>query len=111
MDRYLKHKSDTPNLALDGYVVVFFNGSSGGADSSYLAIDLDGYTTDINGLLLIGSSSVSPIPQLIIPENTIQNGADAVSAAYIFHFSRNTPDMIKEEMSKQNIPVRRTQTD
>ena len=68
----------TPNFALDGYVVVFFNGSSSGADSSYLAIDLDGYTTDINGLLLIGSTTVSPVPQLLIPENVIQNGADAV---------------------------------
>lgn len=68
----------TPNFALDGYVVVFFNGSSIGADSSYLAIDLDGYTTDINGLLLIGSTNVSPIPQLLIFQDMIQNGADAV---------------------------------
>ena len=68
----------TPNFALDGYVVVFFNGSSSGADSSYLAIDLDGYTTDINGLLLIGSTNVSPIPQLLIFQDMIQNGADAV---------------------------------
>ena len=75
---FLELKSDTPNFSLDGYVVVFFNGSASGADSSYLAFDLDGYTTDINGLLLIGSSSVSPIPQFIVPENIIQNGADAV---------------------------------
>ncbi|PKP40707.1 MAG: endonuclease I, partial [Bacteroidetes bacterium HGW-Bacteroidetes-13] len=52
--------SETPNFPLDGYVLVFFNGSTSGANSSYLAIDLDGLQTDINGLLLIGSNSVSP---------------------------------------------------
>ncbi|WMI65688.1 endonuclease [Aestuariibaculum sp. YM273] len=76
---FLELKSDTPNFSLDGYVVVFFNGSDNGMNSSYLALDLDGYTTDVNGLLLIGSNNVTPIPQYIIPENTIQNGADAVA--------------------------------
>jgi cyclase len=37
----------------------------------------------------------------------IQNGADAIAAAYIFHFSRFTPDDIKEKMAGANIPVRR----
>lgn len=76
---FLELKSDTPYFALDGYVVVFFNGSASGGDSSYLTIDLDGYTTDVNGLLLIGSANVSPFPQLIISSNLIQNGADAVA--------------------------------
>ena len=76
---FLELLSDSPNYPLDGFVVVFFNGSESGANSSYLALDLDGYQTDINGLLLIGSNSVSPIPQYLIPENTIQNGADAVA--------------------------------
>jgi hypothetical protein len=71
--------SDTPNFPLDGYVLVFFNGSNSGADKSYFAIDLDGHETDINGLLLIGSNTVSPVPQLLIAPNTIQNGADAVA--------------------------------
>jgi len=71
--------SDTPNFPLDGYVVVFFNGSDNGGNRSYFQVDLDGYVTDINGLLLIGSNTVSPVPQYLIPENTIQNGADAVA--------------------------------
>ncbi|MDP2060816.1 MAG: endonuclease, partial [Flavobacteriaceae bacterium] len=71
--------SETPNFPLDGYVLVFFNGSAAGANSSYLAIDLDGLQTDINGLLLIGSNSVSPVPQKLISPNLIQNGADAVA--------------------------------
>jgi len=36
----------------------------------------------------------------------IQNGADAIAAAYIFHFSQYTPNDIKEEMNKINIRVR-----
>lgn len=76
---FLELKSDTPNFPLDGYVVVFFNGSTSGMNSSYFTIDLDGYTTDVNGLLLIGSNSVSPVPQLLISESVIQNGADAVA--------------------------------
>jgi hypothetical protein len=64
---------------LDGYVVVFFNGSKDGLHKSYAALDLDGYETDINGLLLIGSTTVTPFPQYIIPTNFIQNGVDAVA--------------------------------
>ena len=36
----------------------------------------------------------------------IQNGADAVSAAYIFHFSKYTPDDIRAEISKYDLPCR-----
>jgi len=76
---FIELKSDTPNFPLDGYVVVLFNGSNNGGDSSYYSVDLDGFTTDINGLLLIGSNHVSPVPQLIISTSVIQNGADAVA--------------------------------
>jgi hypothetical protein len=76
---FIELLSETPNFALDGYVVVFFNGSNSGNNSSYFTVDLDGFTTDINGLLLIGSNSVSPVPQFLIAENVIQNGADAVA--------------------------------
>lgn len=36
----------------------------------------------------------------------IQNGADAVAAAYIFHFSQYTPNDIKRELVKYNIDSR-----
>ena len=36
----------------------------------------------------------------------IKNGADAIAAAYIFHFSQYTPDDIKVEMNNNNILVR-----
>jgi len=76
---FVELKSATPNFSLDGYVLVFFNGSTSGGDSSYFALDLDGAVTDINGLLLIGSDTVTPYPQVSIGENLIQNGADAVA--------------------------------
>lgn len=36
----------------------------------------------------------------------IQNGADAVAAAYIFHFSQYTPNDIRKELSNNNISTR-----
>ena len=76
---FIELKSETPNFPLDGYVLVFFNGSTSGGDSSYYALDLDGAVTDVNGLLLIGSDTVNPYPQVFIGENLIQNGADAIA--------------------------------
>ena len=76
---FIELKSNTPNYSLDGYIVVLFNGSANGMDSSYFTIDLAGFTTDVNGLLLIGSNTVVPFPQLLISQNVIQNGADAVA--------------------------------
>lgn len=76
---FLELKSETPNFPLDGYIVVFFNGSSSGGNRSYLALDLAGFATDSNGLLLIGSTTVVPFPQYIIPVSVIQNGEDAVA--------------------------------
>ena len=38
--------------------------------------------------------------------DAIRNGADAIAAAYVFHFSQYTPDMIKGDLLKFNIPIR-----
>lgn len=65
----------TGNTALDGLVVVLFNGSN---DQSYRAIDLDGFTTDANGYFVIGNAGVAKV-SIVIPSNGIQNGADAVA--------------------------------
>ncbi len=75
---FIELKSDLPNLALDGYVLVFFNGSSSGGNTSYFTIDLDGGVTDSNGLFVIASDKLTPFPQMLISESVIQNGADAV---------------------------------
>ena len=63
---FIELKSDTPNYSLNNFVIVLFNGSDSGGNSSYFTIDLNGYSTDVNGLLLIGSNDVSPIPQKLI---------------------------------------------
>ncbi|MDA9849536.1 endonuclease [Flavobacteriaceae bacterium] len=76
---FIEIKSESPNFSLDGYIIVLFNGSSNGSDSSYLALDLNGFQTDLNGLFLIGNNNVSPSAQIIVPNNSIQNGADAVA--------------------------------
>ncbi len=77
---FIELKSNVPNYNLDGLVLVFFNGASNGTGNlSSFSIDLDGYSTDINGNFLIGNPLVSPTPAIIIPNNTIQNGPDAVA--------------------------------
>ena len=79
---FIELKSTSPNFPLDGYVVVFYNASSSSpfsGTSSYYAIDLDGLITDGNGILLLGNLQVTPSASYTIPQNTIQNGPDAVA--------------------------------
>ncbi|TSA25442.1 DUF5017 domain-containing protein [bacterium] len=66
------------NTALDGLVIVKYNGSD---NQSYTpAYDLDGYSTDANGYFVIGSSSVPNVDyDLGALTDIIQNGADAVA--------------------------------
>ncbi len=78
-EEIIELKTNTSFFALDDYVIVFFNGSESGGDSSYLALDLDGFESDVNGVFLMGSNAVSPVPEFILFDNTIQNGADAVA--------------------------------
>ncbi len=63
------------NVPLDGYSVVFFNGNG---DVQYAGFDLDGFTTSAEGFFVLGNSSVENV-DLVIPDNSIQNGADAVA--------------------------------
>ena len=51
------------NAALDGLVVVFYNGSN---DLSYASYDLDGYSTDANGCLL-GNPGVTNVDFTFAP--------------------------------------------
>ena len=64
------------NTALDGLVVVFYNGSN---DLSYASYDLDGFSTDANGYFVLGNAGVVPTPSIIFASNGLQNGADAVA--------------------------------
>ncbi|MCF6226670.1 MAG: Ig-like domain-containing protein, partial [Xanthomonadales bacterium] len=67
------------NTSLDGHVIVLFNGSD---DASYLAFDLDGFSTNANGyFVLCGDAANTVNCDLDVSPNTnlIQNGADAVA--------------------------------
>ncbi|MFG0288949.1 MAG: lamin tail domain-containing protein, partial [Rhodopirellula sp. JB044] len=63
------------NTSLTGKTLVLYNGSS---DTSYAAFDLDGYTTDDNGLFVIGNSGVAGV-DLVFANSLLQDGADAVA--------------------------------
>ncbi|WGK64513.1 DUF5689 domain-containing protein [Croceiramulus getboli] len=63
------------NASLNGYAVVFYNGSN---DSSYAVYDLDGFSTNASGYFVIGNADV-PRVDLVISGNGIQNGADAAA--------------------------------
>ncbi|UII25209.1 T9SS type A sorting domain-containing protein [Fulvivirga maritima] len=63
------------NVALDGFVVVFFNGNG---DASYNAFDLAGYTTNADGYFVLGNAAVANV-DLVFSNNGLQNGADAVA--------------------------------
>lgn len=76
---FIELKSTTPNFPLDGYVLVLFNGTGSLANLSYYVIDLDGLTTDMNGILTIGNKFVSPVPDRLLPESIFQNGPDGVA--------------------------------
>ena len=78
---FVEIRTLTPYSSLNGYVLVFFNGNaaSSTANLSYYTIDLSNITTDINGIATIGSNSVSPVPNKIVPDNIIQNGEDAIA--------------------------------
>ena len=73
---FIELKSSTPNFPLDGYVLVFFNESN---SSSYYTYDLDGFVTDINGIIHFGNVMVEPSPAGNIPNSKIQNGPDVVA--------------------------------
>jgi hypothetical protein len=87
---FIELKSVTPNFSLDGYSLVLYNGNG---NVSYYVIELNGLTTDMNGIVIIGGKLVSPVPDRLLPDNIFQNGPDAV-ALYIdlpSDFSNGSP--------------------
>lgn len=77
---FVELKSQNPNFSLAGYILAFYNGGSdGNSNLLYYVVDLSDIVTDINGLAVIGNQQVSPTPNFVIPNNTIQNGADVVA--------------------------------
>ncbi|MDN3677819.1 endonuclease [Flavobacterium paronense] len=77
--QFIELKSTVANLSLNGYVLVFFNGTGTLATKSYYVIDLDGLTTDVNGIIVLGNQLVSPVPTKLLTDSTFQNGPDGVA--------------------------------
>ncbi|MDC8002795.1 T9SS type A sorting domain-containing protein [Aureisphaera galaxeae] len=73
---FIELLSQNPSQSLDGYIVVLYNGNG---DTSYTTVDLNGFTTDANGFLIIGSDAVPGVDIALGADNTIQNGADAIA--------------------------------
>ncbi|MEZ5328392.1 MAG: lamin tail domain-containing protein [Verrucomicrobiales bacterium] len=80
------------NTPLEGLVIVFFNGNN---DSAYLAFDLDGYSTNEDGLFVAGNPGVPNVSLVFAPGTTgaLQNGPDAVAlfAGDASDFPSSTP--------------------
>ncbi len=79
---FIELHSATANFSLNGYVLVFYNATGTSPYSgtlSYNAIDLDGYTTDVNGNFLVGNVLLSPTPGIAMLDATLQNGPDVVA--------------------------------
>ena len=77
---FIEIKSTTPFFPLDGYILVWFNGGTSGTGTlSYQSFDLDGVTTDVNGLYTLGNTGVTPTVDRNFNDNQLDNGADAVA--------------------------------
>ncbi len=77
--QFIELKSTSANFSLNGYVLVFFNGTGSLATKSYYVVDLDGLTTDVNGIVVLGNQLVSPVPNRLLTDSTFQNGPDGVA--------------------------------
>ena len=63
------------NASLDGYILVFYNGSN---NTSYATYDLTGFSTNASGYFVLGNADV-PNVSIVFGSNGLQNGADAVA--------------------------------
>ncbi|WP_068266231.1 lamin tail domain-containing protein [Rubripirellula obstinata] len=63
------------NTSLTGKVLVLYDGST---NTSYSSFDLDGLTTDDNGLFVLGNATV-PGVDFVFTNGLLQDGADAVA--------------------------------
>jgi hypothetical protein len=72
---FIEIASGASGIDLDGYSLLLLDG---GNDEVYNAIDLSGWTTDANGLLVVGNVGIVS-RDIGIVDNSLQNGADAVA--------------------------------
>ncbi|PRP66633.1 endonuclease [Nonlabens agnitus] len=102
--QFVELKTDEPFQTLENMVLVFFNGSNSSTTGNgrvYYSYELDGLTSDVNGLLVLGSSLVSPAVDARLAESNIQLGADAV--AIYFGTADDFPDQSFVQPNNQNL--------
>jgi hypothetical protein len=75
MAEFVEIATGVPNVNLAGYSLVLWNGNG---DVAYYAVNLN-KAADANGLLLVGNPGMTPTPAITFPNNTLQNGQDAVA--------------------------------
>lgn len=63
---------------------------------------LDLFKDQLNIPIIINGGMGTPSDAV----SALEHGADALAAAYIFHFTQFTPQMIKEELQRNKYPVR-----
>ena len=87
---FIEIRTQSSNQSLDGYIVVFYNGSN---NQSYTTVDLTGFSSDSNGYFIIGSDLFPGADIIMGSDNTIQNGADAIAiySASAANFPDDTP--------------------
>lgn len=68
--------SGPPGTALDGLALVLYDGAD---DASYEVYDLDGFATDLSEGLFVAGNAAVPVVDLVIPNGSLQLGADAVA--------------------------------
>jgi len=83
------------NVQLDGLVLVFYDGLD---DSPYLIQDLDGFTTDSDGYFVVGNAAVLPAVDIVIPDDSIENGADAVAL-----YNADEADFMQRSVVQENL--------
>ncbi|XP_078612986.1 uncharacterized protein LOC144882825 [Branchiostoma floridae x Branchiostoma japonicum] len=66
-------------VSLRNFVVVFYNGAN---NQAYYVLDLSSYSIPARGFFTIGSANVSPRPDIVTTDLSIQNGPDAVALYY-----------------------------
>jgi len=101
-------------LDLDPLELALEYEKQGAGEILLTSVDNEGTTNGYNLELLKYFENKLSIPIIInggmgMPHHAVeavQNGADAVAAAYIFHFSQYTPNDIKLEMNQNSINVR-----
>ncbi len=74
-EEFIEIATGVSGITLENYTLVLFNGAT---DQSYRTIDFGSNVTDANGLIVVGNMAV-PGVDIIIPNGSIQNGADGVA--------------------------------